>query len=80
MLAITKEQRNANRNYKEVAPSQWLERPSLKEEKNTDKAQTLERLWSTRSPSVLPLGMSAGAAVMENSTEGPEKTNTRVAP
>ena len=35
----------------------------------------LERVWRKGNPPTLPVGMYAGAATVENSTEVPQKTN-----
>jgi len=39
--------------------------------------QVLTRMWRKMNPSALLMGMQAGAATMENSTEVPQKVENR---
>ena len=52
----------------------WSEQPPLKSLQITN----VERVWRKGNPPALLEGMQIGAAAMENSVEGPQKTKTPV--
>ena len=75
MLSITNHQRNENQNHSEIPPhisqNDYLQ--------NEDKQQILTRIWRTRNPPTLLVGMQIGSAIVENNVDASQKTENRTA-
>ena len=70
MLHTANYERNANQNYSEVLPHTTQNDHHYK----VYRKQILERVWKKGNLPTLLVRMKAGAAIMENSMEVPQKT------
>ena len=70
MLHTANYERNANQNYSEVLPHTTQNDHHYK----VYRKQILERVWKKGNLPTLLARMKAGAAIMENSMEVPQKT------
>ena len=72
MLSITNHQRNANQNHNEISPYTCQNGNYQK-----GKLQVLARMWRKGNPCALLVGMSVGAATIENIMEFLQKIKYR---
>ena len=75
MFSITNHQRNENQNHSETPPHICENDYHQKE----DKQQILTRMWRTRNPPTLLVGMQIGSATVEKNVEASQKTKNRTA-